>query len=269
MLETLFVPTVRALADAGRPFRGLLYGGLMLTPDRGPMVHRMELPLRRSRDAVGADALRRAICCPGCAGVAAGRCRRARRASRPGAAVCVVLAAGGYPGTPRAGDAITGLPPRRSDDVVVFHAGTRRDGDGPLLTAGGRVLGVTASAPTSPRRAPAPTARSRASVSMVSISAETSACEGVREHERANEAIDVAIMMGSKSDLETMRPAAKVLEALGLAVEVRVLSAHRTPEEAAAFVKDAGTARRQGVHLRRGRRGAPGGRGRGAHHPCP
>ena len=47
-------------------------------------------------------------------------------------------------------------------------------------------------------------------------------------------------MMGSKSDLETMRPAAKVLEALGLAVEVRVLSAHRTPEEAAAFVKDAG-----------------------------
>ena len=51
-------------------------------------------------------------------------------------------------------------------------------------------------------------------------------------------------MMGSKSDLETMRPAAKVLESLGLAVEVRVLSAHRTPEETAAFVKDAG---RRGV----------------------
>ena len=51
--------------------------------------------------------------------------------------------------------------------------------------------------------------------------------------------VDVAIMMGSKSDLETMRPAAKVLESLGLAVEVRVLSAHRTPEEAAAYVKDA------------------------------
>jgi len=52
-------------------------------------------------------------------------------------------------------------------------------------------------------------------------------------------AIDVAIMMGSKSDLESMRPAAKVLEALGLTVEVRVLSAHRTPEHAAAFVKQA------------------------------
>ena len=55
----------------------------------------------------------------------------------------------------------------------------------------------------------------------------------------ANKPIDVAIMMGSKSDLETMRPAAKVLEGLGLAVEVRVLSAHRTPDEAAAFVKEA------------------------------
>ena len=51
--------------------------------------------------------------------------------------------------------------------------------------------------------------------------------------------IDVAIMMGSKSDLETMRPAAKVLQALGLGVEVRVLSAHRTPEQAAAFVREA------------------------------
>ncbi len=51
--------------------------------------------------------------------------------------------------------------------------------------------------------------------------------------------IDVAVMMGSKSDLETMRPAAKICEKLGLAVEVRVLSAHRTPEETAAFVKDA------------------------------
>ena len=55
----------------------------------------------------------------------------------------------------------------------------------------------------------------------------------------SDQKVDVAIMMGSKSDLETMRPAAKVLESLGLTVEVRVLSAHRTPDEAAAYVKDA------------------------------
>jgi 5-(carboxyamino)imidazole ribonucleotide mutase len=54
-----------------------------------------------------------------------------------------------------------------------------------------------------------------------------------------NDKIDVAVMMGSKSDLETMKPAAKICQKLGLAVEVRVLSAHRTPEETAAFVKDA------------------------------
>lgn len=54
-----------------------------------------------------------------------------------------------------------------------------------------------------------------------------------------NDRIDVAVMMGSKSDLETMRPASRALEALGLKVEMRVLSAHRTPDETAAFVKEA------------------------------
>jgi phosphoribosylaminoimidazole carboxylase PurE protein len=51
-------------------------------------------------------------------------------------------------------------------------------------------------------------------------------------------AADVAIMMGSKSDLETMKPAAEVCKKLGLRVAVRVLSAHRTPEQAAAFVRE-------------------------------
>lgn len=54
-----------------------------------------------------------------------------------------------------------------------------------------------------------------------------------------NTAADVAILMGSKSDLETMKPAADVLKKLGLRVEVRVLSAHRTPEQAAGFVREA------------------------------
>ena len=54
--------------------------------------------------------------------------------------------------------------------------------------------------------------------------------------------IDVAIMMGSKSDLEGLRPAAKVLTSLGLKIEVRVLSAHRSPAETAGFVRDAAAA---------------------------
>jgi phosphoribosylamine--glycine ligase len=61
----------------------------------------------------------------------------------PRAAVCVVLAAAGYPDAPRAGDEITGVDEAGAADVVVFHAGTALR-DGRLVTAGGRVLGVTA-----------------------------------------------------------------------------------------------------------------------------
>jgi phosphoribosylamine---glycine ligase len=63
-------------------------------------------------------------------------------------ALCVVLAAGGYPGAPRTGDLIQGLDEAESlPGVEIYHAGTRLDGDR-VLTAGGRVLGVTALAPT-------------------------------------------------------------------------------------------------------------------------
>jgi 5-(carboxyamino)imidazole ribonucleotide mutase len=55
----------------------------------------------------------------------------------------------------------------------------------------------------------------------------------------SNSTADVAILMGSKSDLDTMKPAADVLKKLGLRVQVRVLSAHRTPEQAAGFVREA------------------------------
>jgi len=144
ILETLFVPTVRALTEAGRPFRGLLYGGLMLTPDRGPMVIEWNC---RFGDPETQSVLMRfdGDLLPWLAGVAAGRMPEGAPRARPGVALCVVLAAGGYPAKPRAGDAITGLPAAR-DDLVVFHAGTRRDGGAgsPIVTAGGRVLGVTA-----------------------------------------------------------------------------------------------------------------------------
>ena len=151
IVETIFTPTVRALAAAGRPFRGLLYGGLMLTPDRGPVViewncrfgdPETQVVLLRMQD----DLL------PWLLGAARGDLPPGPIAWRVGAAVCVVLAAPGYPAQPRLGDEIAidpGLDVRDSD-VIVFHAGTRRsfvrpgDTEGPLLTSGGRVLGVTA-----------------------------------------------------------------------------------------------------------------------------
>src|SRR5690606_12636441 len=63
-----------------------------------------------------------------------------------GAACCVVLASEGYPEAPRTGDVIEGIADAEADGAIVFHAGTARR-DGPLVTAGGRVLGVTARGP--------------------------------------------------------------------------------------------------------------------------
>jgi phosphoribosylamine--glycine ligase len=143
ILETIFVPTVRALAADGRPFRGLLYGGLMLTPDRGPMVIewncRFGDPETQSVLARMEDDLY-----PWLAGAAHGRLPEGAPRFYDGAAVCVVLAAAGYPGKVRTSDAITGFPLGADHDgVLAFHAGTRTEA-GHLVTAGGRVLGITA-----------------------------------------------------------------------------------------------------------------------------
>ncbi len=141
ILETLFVPTLRALTASGRPFQGILYGGLMLTPDRGPMVIEWNC---RLGDPETQSVLMRLDedLLPWLAGAAAGAMPPGDPAVKAGAAVCVVLASAGYPAAPRLGDAIAGLPGPQ-DDLMVFHAGTRAV-DGRLRTAGGRVLGVTA-----------------------------------------------------------------------------------------------------------------------------
>ena len=144
ILETIFAPTVRALAADGRPFRGLLYGGLMVTPDRGPMV--IEWNCRFGDPETQAVLVRMEDdLYPWLEGAARGALPPGAPRWHEGAAVCVVLAASGYPGKPRAGDVITGLPHVDDhQDVLPFHAGTRLDAEGRLVTAGGRVLGVTA-----------------------------------------------------------------------------------------------------------------------------
>jgi phosphoribosylamine--glycine ligase len=142
IVDTLFVPVLRALADAGRPFRGLLYGGLMLTPDRGPMVIEWNCRFGDPETQVVLSRLDEDLL-PWLAGAASGAMPAGAPRVRSGVSVCVVLAAANYPGTPRLGDAISGLPDG-TNDLKVFHAGTRLDADGRLVTAGGRVLGVTA-----------------------------------------------------------------------------------------------------------------------------
>jgi phosphoribosylamine--glycine ligase len=223
--RTIFAPLVAAMADDGRPFRGLLYGGLMLTKDRGPMVIEWNCRFgdpetQAVLPRMGEDLL------PWLLDAASGQLPLRSPDWLPGLAVCVVLAAEGYPGKVRSGDAISGLGgdgqlSGGDGETVVFHAGTKRD-RGRLVTNGGRVLGVTANGANLEEARNALSQRYRNARNTMS-----------------DTTCDVAILMGSKSDLATMKPAADVLKELGLRVAVRVLSAHRTPEQTAAFVREA------------------------------
>src|SRR5207247_1777724 len=106
--ETIFAPTVRAMAAAGRPFRGVLYGGLMLTPDRGPMV--IEWNCRFGDPETQAVLLRlEEDLVPWLVAAAEGRLPAGEPRWNPGTSLCVVLAAEGYPGKVRSGDVIEGL----------------------------------------------------------------------------------------------------------------------------------------------------------------
>ena len=140
--RTILLPTVKAMALEGIPFKGVLYFGLMLTKD-GPRVLEYNarfgdpetqavLPLLTT-DLI--DIMEATI---------DGRLDAMQVQWEQGAAVCVVMASGGYPGAYEKGYEITGLDALGDkDDIIVFHAGTRVE-DGRTLTAGGRVLGVTA-----------------------------------------------------------------------------------------------------------------------------
>jgi phosphoribosylamine--glycine ligase len=135
------------MAAMGRPFRGLLYGGLMLTPDRGPMVIEWNCRFGDPETQAVVPRMQDDLL-PWLLHAAQGNLPARSPTWSPGIAVCVVLAAAGYPGKVRSGDAIDGLAEDgqlagEGTDLVVFHAGSKREGER-LLTNGGRVLGVTA-----------------------------------------------------------------------------------------------------------------------------
>ncbi len=145
IVSEIVEPTVRGMAAEGHPFAGVLYVGLMIDASGAPRVvefnvrfgdpETQPLMLRMEDDLF-----------PILYGAARGKLDPADFPRRWGqAAVCVVLASGGYPRAYETGIPIEGLGEVEGDpDVVVFHAGTRRSADGGFATAGGRVLGVTA-----------------------------------------------------------------------------------------------------------------------------
>jgi phosphoribosylamine--glycine ligase len=140
-LDEIVAPTLGAMRARGTPFTGLLYAGLMLTSD-GPKVVEFNCRFGDPETQAVLPALSDSTPIAGLMhAIARGDRLPDSRLQASRAAVTTVLAASGYPEHPRAGDRIS-VPPV-AEDVLVFHAGTKRDSNGMLVTAGGRVLAVT------------------------------------------------------------------------------------------------------------------------------
>lgn len=139
-MDNIFLPTIKAMQQEGRPFKGVLYFGLMMTkngvkvieynarfgdPETQVVLPRLKTDLVEIMEAIIDE-----------------RLDTVNIEWDDNAAVCVVLASGGYPTKYQTGYEIKGLETAK-DNIIVFHAGTKRQ-DGKIVTAGGRVLGVTA-----------------------------------------------------------------------------------------------------------------------------
>ena len=157
LLATFHRPILAELARRGTAFRGALYAGLMLTDD-GPVLlecnarfgdPETQAILPRLAVALGPVLLAaaRGDLSPAISNPLDGLTGVSRLPTRPGATVAIVLAAAGYPGAPRAGDAIEGLADAATTGAIVFHAGTTRDEGGTFRTSGGRVLSVVGQGP--------------------------------------------------------------------------------------------------------------------------
>lgn len=146
IMERIMLPALHQMRKEGTPFTGFLYAGLMMTAD-GPKVLEFNVrlgdpetqALMYSFEGDLADILNEVVH----QGVP--KPSAPRLVSSP--AVCVVIAAEGYPERPRTGDKISGIQEAEANGATVFQAGTRQEYDA-LITSGGRVLGVTAGGET-------------------------------------------------------------------------------------------------------------------------
>ena len=149
VMRRVVEPTLKGMRALGAPFRGVLFVGLMIDEGRPKVLEfnvrfgdpetTVLVPLL---DREGGDAWFHLL-----DGAARGDLSGSKFGTKPGFALSVVMAAEGYPGKPTVGDRIEGLDVTVAEGMQVFHAGTKREGDA-IVTAGGRILTVTAHAPT-------------------------------------------------------------------------------------------------------------------------
>lgn len=236
VMNEVMIPTIRGMAAEDRPYKGMLYAGLMIDGDRIDVLEFncrfgdpecQPLLMRLRSDLV--DVLEAAI---------EGQLDKIKLDIDPRPTVCVVMASGGYPEKYETGKAITGLvKAEKVEDVVVFHAGTALRGR-QTVTAGGRVLGITAIGKD------ISTAIDKAYEAAALIKwpgAYYRRDIGHRALSRLNRKNGpaVGILMGSDSDLPVMQAAADFLKSLDIPHEITISSAHRTPEQTADYARTA------------------------------
>lgn len=241
IMKEVMLPTVRAMAAEGRAYKGVLYAGLMIDRDTPRVLEfngrfgdpeAQPLMMRLNSDIV--EIMEATI---------DGRLAECKLDIDPRAAVCVVMAAGGYPGSYRKGQVISGLDKaKRMRDVVVFHAGTDQKGK-KIVANGGRVLGVTALGDT----VQAAIKKAYQAVGKISwTKVQYRQDIGEKARQRMDVTPRVSIVMGSDSDLPVMEGAVAILKKFDIPYEITVASAHRTPERAMEL---AATARSRGIDV--------------------
>lgn len=261
VVDKVMRPTIAGMAAEGRPFKGMLYAGLMIhgedvkvlefncrfgDPEAQPLLMRLKSDVVDIFEAVIDE-----------------RLDTVEMKIDPRPTVCVVMASGGYPGPCETGKVIKGLAAAAQETgVQLFHAGTALK-NGRIVTAGGRVLGVTAVGKTL-EKAIEQAYKAVKQIQWTGVhyrhdigakalrrpdqqgdqqmkSDSTTPCES----EAAGKAL-VGIVMGSDSDLPVMAAAADFLKKMGIPFEMTVASAHRTPERAARW---ATTAQQRGLKI--------------------
>ena len=241
IMSEVMIPAVNGMAAEGRPYKGVLYAGLMIQNDQIKVLEfnarfgdpeAQPLLMRLKNDII--EIMEAVIC---------GRLDTCKLEIDDRASVCVVMASKGYPGSYPKGLPVSGLEDaRKLKNVIVFHAGTSRK-DGTVVTNGGRVLGVTAIG-DSIRDAIATAYQAVARISWEGVHYRRDI--GQKAVRRLETAPQVGIVMGSDSDAAVMEEAVIVLKKFGVPYEMTIASAHRSPARAAEF---AGSAVKRGMKV--------------------
>jgi len=234
IMERIITPAIQGMAAEGRPYKGILYAGLMIDgnrvnvvefncrfgdPEAQPLLFRVKndiVPIMMACIDGGLNQYRLDI------------------DKRP--AVCIIMASGGYPGAYKKGMPIKGLDRvAKMKRVFAFHSGTA-ESKGRIVTSGGRVLGVTAMADSIEDAI----SRAYEAVDKISWTGEYHRTDiGQKALKRQKIKPQVGIVMGSDSDFPVMAEAADMLKEFNIPYEITIASAHRTPKRVAAFAESA------------------------------